>query len=362
MTITKRSGRYKVEVYDPAVVSKKRYVGTFASQREARAAAQNAEREVRRRRGRAGTEETVRGWAERWLELRPRKKESTNLGYAEQVKPFVEAYGSMRLRDVNVQLALEWLAEKRWTHGGIRAMFGDALRTELVDSNPFAGLRLRGSEGRKHISVLSGEEMLELADVAREAWDEPVGSMLRALILVAGFVGMRPAEMYGLRWSDINFQNDEIFVQRQYSPKARKLTTVKNDQARLIVLTEHAKHGLQEIPRPLGDELIFRGARGGAITGRVQHYYWHPIRCAYKQPSLELYALRHACAAWMFNDLGLPAHMVAHQLGHTDGGALVQRLYGHPNEMLARQALKRAAGANRAKPTGIRETIRSHSA
>ena len=29
---------------------------------------------------------------------------------------------------------------------------------------------------------------------------------------------------------------------------------------------------------------------------------------------------------------GLPPHVVANQLGHTDGGALVQRLYGHPAE------------------------------
>jgi integrase len=362
MTITKRSGRYKVEIYDPAMASKKKYVGTFASRSEAKEAGRNAERDVRRRRGKGGTEETVKGWADRWLDLRPRKEKSTNMGYAEQVKPFVDAYGSMRLADVNVELALEWLAGKRWTHGGIRAMFGDAKRTDLVESNPFAGLRLSGSDGRKYIEVLTETQMLELSEVAPEVWDEPVGSMLRALILMAGFVGMRPAELYGLRWSDIDFQNDEIYVQRQYSPKAKELTSPKNDKARLIVLTEHAKTGLQAIPRPLGDELIFRGARGGAITGRVQHYYWHPIRCAFKQPSLELYALRHACAAWLFNDCELPAHMVAQQLGHTDGGALVQQLYGHPNELLARQAIKRAAGANRKQPTAIRETIRRHSA
>jgi hypothetical protein len=38
----------------------------------------------------------------------------------------------------------------------------------------------------------------------------------------------------------------------------------------------------------------------------------------------------------------LPAQDVADQLGHTDGGALVQRLYGHPSERLARERVKRA--------------------
>lgn len=36
--------------------------------------------------------------------------------------------------------------------------------------------------------------------------------------------------------------------------------------------------------------------------------------------------MRHFRASWLFNDLELPAQDVAHQLGHTDGGALVQRL------------------------------------
>jgi integrase len=61
---------------------------------------------------------------------------------------------------------------------------------------------------------------------------------------------------------------------------------------------------------------------------------------------MDLYELRHFCAAWLFNDHQLPAQDVAHQLGHTDGGALVQRLYGHPSESLARERIKRAVGGN----------------
>ena len=76
----------------------------------------------------------------------------------------------------------------------------------------------------------------------------------------------------------------------------------------------------------------------------MQHYYWHPIRCAFGNPSLDLYELRHFCASYMLNDLDLHAEDVAAQLGHTDGGVLVQRLYGHPSTELAR---KRAHEAHR---------------
>src|SRR5437868_9169504 len=106
MNVRKRSRRrWSVEVYDGSRAGRKWHVGTFDTEREAREAGRSAEAEVARRRGRRG-DETVAGWAARWLDLKPRQKETTNVGYREQVKPFVERYGKLRLREVDVQLAL----------------------------------------------------------------------------------------------------------------------------------------------------------------------------------------------------------------------------------------------------------------
>ncbi len=56
------------------------------TEREAKEAGRTAEAEVACRRSRRG-DETVAGWAGRWLDLKPRQKESTNIGYREQVRP-----------------------------------------------------------------------------------------------------------------------------------------------------------------------------------------------------------------------------------------------------------------------------------
>jgi integrase len=359
MTVRKRSERWAVEVYDPARASRKRYVGTFATQRDARFAERAAEMESAKRRGRSG-DETVAGFAGRWLELRPRNKESTNVAYREQVKPFADRHGTVRLRDVTVEMALEWLTEKRWTLGGLRAMFTDARRVGLVDANPFAGLGLKGSRGRRDLDIPTRSEVERLAGCAVDVWSGEVGLTMRALILAAAFVGMRPAELYGLRWSDLDFRADEIRVERQYSPAARSFEELpKNGEKRLSVLTAPAKAALLAMPRPLNEDgQVFRGRRGGAPTGRTQHYYWHPIRCRFGAPSMELYELRHFCASWLLNDLELPAQDVAHQLGHTDGGPLVQRLYGHPSERLARDRIKRATGGKLASVADLREAER----
>lgn len=350
MTVRRRGKRWAVEVYDSTVASRKQYVGTFDSQAEAREAGRRAEQKVARRRGKRG-DETVAGWAARWLELRPRQKESTNIAYREQVTPFERAHGAMPLRDVSVELALEWMGEHRWTLGGIRAMFSDARRVGLVDINPFTGLRLRGSRGRKDIDVLARDEVDRLAEDAVEVWSGEVALTIRALILMAAFVGMRPAELYGLRWSDIDIRADEIHVERQYSASTRSFELPKNNKTRTIVLTAPAKAGLLAMPRPVdGDAMVFRGKKGGVLTGRTQHYYWHPVRCRFGRPSMDFYDLRHFCGSWLFNDLELPAQDVAQQLGHEDGGGLVQRLYGHPSERLARERIKRAAAS---KPSAV---------
>jgi integrase len=71
---------------------------------------------------------------------------------------------------------------------------------------------------------------------------------------------------------------------------------------------------------------------------------WRPLKAAWVQSGgrpLDLYGLRHACATLLLERGVTPAD-VAVQLGHSDGGRLVQVLYGHPSEDRARDRLKLA--------------------
>lgn len=362
MTVRRRGARWAVEVYDPSVTSRKRYVGTYGTRREAREAERAAAADVHRRRGRR-QDETVASFAGRWLDLYPRRKRTTNLSYAEQVAPFARTHGNRRLHDVGVELAIEWVRDHRWTHGGIRAMFSDARRMGLVDGNPFVNLRFAGSRGRADLAVLSVAEAERLVTSAEQAWRGAMGLTMSALVATAAFIGMRPAELYGLRWSDLDFRENEVRVERQYSARSREFDLPKNGRRRTVVLTPPARAQLERLPRPVdSSSLVFRGSRGGALTGRTQHYYWHPVRVLFGNPSMDFYELRHFCASWLFNDLGLPPQDVAHQLGHTDGGALVQRLYGHPSERLARERIKQATGGRLAAVQPIREANGSQAA
>jgi integrase len=96
--------------------------------------------------------------------------------------------------------------------------------------------------------------------------------MVRALILFAAYSGMRPGELFALRWSDVDFASMRIHVCRRFY-KGR-LGPPKNGQDRTIVLTQ-ARQVLEELPRR--GELIFTAKRGGPLAQPLLSGYWTPL-------------------------------------------------------------------------------------
>jgi integrase len=89
---------------------------------------------------------------------------------------------------------------------------------------------------------------------------------------------------------------------------------------------------IADVPPRLDSPYLFHTSRGEQLSKGTLSYYFRVVRQRWgKREKFALYELRHACATLLM-ERGLPPHVVANQLGHTDGGALVQRLYGHPSE------------------------------
>ena len=354
--VYERDGAYYPRLYVGKIAGTSRYQWLHRERTGAAAADALAVARAARPR-RRGEPHTVQSWAQRspehpnglWLALRPRQKPATNRGYSEQAAPFVTAYGPELLADVDVELALEWIVVRgmRWTLGGVRAMFTDARRAGLITTNPFLGMGLSSGHGRRELQVLELAEVIELAEIAARCWPRAgVGRVWRALIIWQAFVGTRPAEAYGLTRADLD--RDRVHVRRQRPPGAARtavadLPMPKNGQARTVNVHPLALAAIRELPTSLrADAPLFTTRRGRALSGATQHYYWNPIRAAAGRPSMDLYELRHFAGSYHLNDLELAPQDVAEQLGHTDGGVLVQRLYGHPSAQLARRRIRDA--------------------
>jgi integrase len=315
--IVKRGNSYGVSVYDSAL-KRKRWVGTFATKAEAR----EAEREASRRRT-VGGRLTCGEFAALWLNEYPRKAGATRRTYRYGLKVFADEFARVRLADLDRVTARGWaLRHPQSNVRVVRAMFNDAINDGLHPGpNPFANPRLEQPRGRKDLTALTRDEVHELADKSLAVHAE-FGPVFRAMILFAGYVGLRPGEMFALERSDVG--RDEVAI-RQNLGGTGTLKLPKNDQERVVVLPPPAREALKAVPARLDLRWLFVTPRGRQFRKGSLHYYWNPVRAAFGRPGMDFYELRHFCATHLL-ELGVSHADVAVQLGHTDGGALVCRL------------------------------------
>jgi integrase len=316
------------------------WIGTFkfrdyGGRRGARKAAEQAEAEARfRGNARQRRTLTTEAYVARYLDdYRERQKDSAYVTASSRLAPFRREFGHLPLEDGSVdrRAASDWAHAHRSCVPAVVALFNQAIRDEELTRNPFKGLS-RKTRGRRDKIPLSDAEIDFLCEFALRI-HSAYGPMMRALILFAAYSGMRPGELFALRWEDVDFAAMRIHVRRRYY-KGR-LGPPKNGQERTIVLTPQAHAVLDTLPRQ--SELIFTAKRGGPLTQPLLSGYWTPLAAllgkrADKHGRYELvdfYELRHRAAWWLHVELGMPERLVAVQLGHTDGGKLVRELYGH---------------------------------
>ena len=86
----------------------------------------------------------------------------------------------------------------------LRAFFNDAMRPDagrLVTRNPFAGLRLKQSRGRRDIQPPAQKDAARLIALA----DELTPPSFAAYLHTDVYEGVRPGELDALRWDDLDF-------------------------------------------------------------------------------------------------------------------------------------------------------------
>jgi integrase len=152
------------------------------------------------------------------------------------------------------------------------------------------------------------------------------------MVLFAGYVGLRPGELFALRRTDL--VGELCTVERAVDSKTGTVGPTKTGKTRVVTVPPAARHALEQVPlHPSG--LLFVTPRDAMWTRTSHHYHWKNLRSHAGHPGLDHYELRH-CAATMLLERGVTPWDVAVQLGHQDGGKLVMQVYGHPTDAGAR--------------------------
>lgn len=215
----------------------------------------------------------------------------------------------------------------------LRAIYAAAILDEVVDASPAVGLVL-GREERVDEDFL----LLEDAEVERLRTTTAIPLRSHSAFLVACFGGLRPGELWGLRWEDVRLAGRaEMIVRRSRS------RGTKGGKVRRVPLLEPAREALERWRHEAGaprSGLVWPGSGGrphaagydagwqDRLNGRPGREY---TQLGYRwragiDTRLPLKDLRHTCAChllrgtwvgpgWIARELRMEE--VSQWLGHT---------------------------------------------
>jgi integrase len=291
--------------------------------------------------------ETVAEWGDRWLKVKPRPAETSNIYYRERSSLFVQEHGAKRLSDITPEDCQRFQLEHPARAKAVRMMFTDAveLGADRLDRSPWQKVRQpRGQDDRKRVHPLTRQEVDRLAEISGERWGEWGKLVYGPMLLMAAWTGMRPAELFAVEWRDIDWERATVHVRRQFRSKSRELVQhTKNGRDRVVPLAPRLVEALRGVPR--AREHLFYTARD--LSRMAQHSNmraWVPVRDLFtaeldeghwlrqrirdkgKPGVLDAVELRHFFASELYRR---HVHIgdIAKMLGHSDEGELARTTY-----------------------------------
>lgn len=179
------------------------------------------------------------------------RKESTVFSYENAYKNNIEPYfNHFNINDINIPKVNEWkqtLAKKGYKitylnklYNILKGIFDFAMRNYGIETNPVtvSGRFQRKNdeviEDNKKIKYITYEQFIQFISVIDDiVW--------KTFFIFLYYTGMRKGEVQALNWNDIDFENEEIIVNKTLSVKTKesyKITSTKNYKNRKVKMNK----------------------------------------------------------------------------------------------------------------------------
>jgi integrase len=352
--------RFVVDIgSDPVTGKRKQLTRTYDRKKDAERELARILSEVDRGAFAVPSRLTVGEYLSDWLRSATREKEAaTARNYADALRPVRDRLGTVPLQKLTtrqIEDLIDWMATEGRRRGGkpgtplgprtiqltlsrLRSALRDAVRHRLVDFNVAEPVRPPRQTGHRRTPWAAEEVRTFL-----RALD---GKRLAAPLLLS-LLGLRPAEVCGMRWSDVDLVGETITV-------ANTRTLVATD-AGMVVVEKGPKSaaGRRELPLPAQVTTALhrlykvqaaeRLAAGPAYTptgyvlvdelGQPCRTDWlrrqaYGAMTAAGVRKVRLYDARHAALTYLAVN-GVPPVIVSAWAGHSDL-SLAARVYVHP--------------------------------
>lgn len=349
-----KNGMIPVYVYDRRR-SKKTYVGQAPNPKAARRLEAEKEDEIN---GPGSVIErgwTVERFAAHFLDAYhgegTTRPEATTWKHNEStLRQFRKEYGNRKLNSITREEAHAWAAKKPHQAKVISAMFGEAVDKHDLPTNPFRGLGYK-SRGRADITPLTEDEVRRLAEIARDL--NPKWPHFHALITTAAWAGLRPGELCGLEWTEVDLDRGVIYVEWQRRNDGSRART-KTKLNRVVPVSPIVAETLSDLKRPL-DEVFLAPSKVPLRPNALRHY-WEPVRATFTselpmdhwlprrlrhdpKDKLDVYECRHFFGS-MLADRGLSARDIAAVMGNSV--RVCEDVYVHLHEARVQERVRRA--------------------
>ena len=197
----------------------------------------------------------------------------------------------------------------------LNQIFSYAVRHKLIDHNPLRDAerpRDKGDQEEKEITVLSPSEINQFLNAVKI-------QKYQVLFRLAVMSGARQGELLGLKWSDIDWINSQIHIQRTFNNSAWYNVKTKTSNRRIDIgpsMMAQLKMWQRVCPETELD-LVFPNGAGQPINhNNLVNRYYRPALKAAKLPIIRFHDLRHTYASLLIEQ-GENIKYIQSQLGHS---------------------------------------------
>lgn len=337
---------------DPETGRRKQLTRTFATLREAKVA--YASITHRRYEGTlvAPNRITVDEWLDQWIAEKAEDLEETTINsYTATLDRVRSKLGHIRLQDLTEDDVTAWMA---WALREGRVRSGRSGTGLSVISVEMSLARLKDALNRAVKRHLVAENVAQDVSIPRKSrkaerltkmvvppWTEAeVHSFVLAMRddrlcapLLLSLMGLRPAEVCGLRWSDVDLDKDTLSITNTRTMMGNRTVVEKSAKSvaaeRLLPLPALVSDGLKRFAAVQSAEELAAGAAykgsgyvlvdelGRALNGKHLRAWAYKIMDRNQLRRVRLYDARASCLTYLANS-GVPDHLLARWAGHAN--------------------------------------------
>lgn len=287
-------------------------------------------------------------YMEQWLNVycKDNKLSQTTIdGYNNYVKkhinPYLGKYLIGKILPIHIQDFYNKESEKKYSgttilqiHRILHKAFKEAMRNKLINNNPCDMVDApKPSEFTP--AVYDDKDFIKLLNIVKGTYDE-------LIIILAGMIGLRRSEIFGLKWDNVDFNKKTIsinqvlvvtsegLIEKETKNKSSKRSIAIPDNVIPILKYHHAlqsENKLKTGDKYCNDNWVCCSKNGEKINGSSYSRRFGELLNDYGLKKIRFHDLRHFNATMMLK-YGVDVKVAAQRLGHSTP-AITQKIYQH---------------------------------